>query len=323
MDFSHAPPAYDSVDSNSSFNDFSQWSEEQVADAVGKMGLSKAWKRYSTLCLEEELDGMTMKSITIEDLEKYKFKTVHARAVVNYFQSKTTPFPQKKHVMGLTEKEMKIMAPLVDQVEKCRQSCVKLEQVMVTLQTQKDEKLAQVDKWFQHAHTVLKQSHASITEEINNKFTEAHTLNTQYLEIARQVQQNITDTERKCLSFPAETLLDIKARTDKIKSLVDQCLAVAIPSRAHNFQLSVSFAPALVPFFAAVDRSELVIVNLRRSQFRSQRLVEPVGRTGWSNLKKKRNNSIMGWVGSRSRTPRSSKPLEMINKGSVRKNKST
>ena len=90
--------------------------------------------------------------------------------------------------MGLTEKEMNIMAPLVYQVEKCRLSCKQLEKMLTSLETQKNEQLAQVNKWFEHAHLVLNQSHAFSTGEIKVKCTEVHALLAQHLETTRQTQ---------------------------------------------------------------------------------------------------------------------------------------
>jgi hypothetical protein len=95
--------------------------------------------------------------------------------------------------MGLTEKEMNIMAPLVYQVEKCRLSCEQLEKMLTSLETQKNEQLAQVNKWFEHAHLVLNQSHAFSTGEIKVKCTEVHALLAQHLETTRQTQLNIAD----------------------------------------------------------------------------------------------------------------------------------
>lgn len=158
------PPPYDFDSPKKTSHDFAQWAEEQVADAVGKLGPSKAWERYSALCIEKELDGPTMMAISVDDLvNDYKFSKPHAKVVVEYFQPRTSPQPPN---LGLTENEMKIVAPLVDKVETCRASCDKFEKMLASLETQKDEKLTEVKEWVENAHSVLNQSHSCLTEEI-------------------------------------------------------------------------------------------------------------------------------------------------------------
>ena len=93
--------------------------------------------------------------------------------------------------MGLTETEMKIVAPLVEQAEKCRVSCEQFEKMITSLETQKDEKLAQVNEWFENAHTVLNQSHSHTTEEIKAKHAEVHSVLSRHLEATRKTQQEI------------------------------------------------------------------------------------------------------------------------------------
>ena len=66
---------------------FSNWTEEQVAVAVGGLGPSKAWQRYAAVCVEEELDGPTMAKMKVESLVKnHNFKEDHAAVVIDYFQ---------------------------------------------------------------------------------------------------------------------------------------------------------------------------------------------------------------------------------------------
>jgi len=65
--------------------------------------------------------------------------------------------------------------------------------MLTSLETQKNEQLAQVNKWFEHAHLVLNQSHAFSTGEIKVKCTEVHALLAQHLETTRQTQLNIAD----------------------------------------------------------------------------------------------------------------------------------
>eukprot|EP00457_Paulinella_chromatophora_P005355 gb/GEZN01005372.1/.p1 GENE.gb/GEZN01005372.1/~~gb/GEZN01005372.1/.p1 ORF type:complete len:538 (-),score=82.61 gb/GEZN01005372.1/:143-1756(-) len=246
-----------------SFPDFSSWTEEEVASAVGGLGASKAWKRYAALCVEEELDGQTMTAITVDILIKdYHFKKPHAQVVVNYFQPKASSPQPKPPVMGLTEKEMKLMEPLVGQAERCRESCKRLEKVLVSLGTQKEEELARVDQWFRRAHEVLTQSHASTTDGIKKDLDQVHALLAQHLVDTHKAQQDIEDSERQCLSFPAQTLSDIKERTTNITSLVDTCLAIGIPSLENDVRLSVSFAPEILPFFATKNPTAVAVVSL-------------------------------------------------------------
>jgi hypothetical protein len=78
----------------------------------------------------------------------HKFKKHHAAVVVKYFHPKASPPQPKPPVMGLTEKEMKLIEPLVSQAERCRDSCERLEQVLASLETQKDQELSRADSGF-------------------------------------------------------------------------------------------------------------------------------------------------------------------------------
>jgi len=246
---------------------FSNWTEEQVAAAVGGLGPSKAWQRYAAVCVEEELDGPTMTIVTVESLvQDYNFKKPHAAVVVNYFQPKTPSQSKEKEMklgggLGLTEKEMKLMEPLVGQVERCRASCERLEEVLASLKSQKDQELERMDNWFQQAHEVLTQAPTSTTENIKKEFNQVHDLLTQYLAETRKAQQDIESSERTCLSFPAHTLSGIKERTANITSLVDKCL-VDIASLENDPQLSVNLAPEILPFFNIKAPKPVAVVSL-------------------------------------------------------------
>ena len=245
--------------------DCSQWSEQQVADAVGALGPSKAWKRYAAVCIEEELDGPTMMAISVDDLVNYyKFKMPHARVVVKYFQTQSTATTPAPPIMGLTETEMKMVTPLVDLAEKCGVSGEQFEAMIASLATQQDAQLTQVNEWFEHAHSVLNQAHSHCTADIKTRCGQTNAVLTQHLGTIRTAQQHIKDTEAQCLSLPAKTLAEIQARTEQIYALVDQTLAVTLPSLENDvLHLSVDFAPTVLPFFATEDsRLALVCVTL-------------------------------------------------------------
>jgi hypothetical protein len=92
-----------------------------------------------------------MTKMKVESLVKnHNFKEHHAEVVVDYFQPKA-PSQSNPPGLGLTEKEMKLMEPLVGQVERCRASCERLEEVLASLKSQKEQELERMDNWFQQA----------------------------------------------------------------------------------------------------------------------------------------------------------------------------
>lgn len=293
------PPPYNATNEEKELLSFSQWTVQQVGEAVAKMGSATVWERYAGICIKEELDGATISAATAEDLVKeYGFKIVHARAVVRYFQPDSS---DGSRGYGLTEEDTKLIQPIVQLLDQCKQSATRLEGGLTSLEKRREECCDLVQRWFAHALQVLEGARLAALQDIEAKCRVTQILLNKHLATTREVEQEALVCEQQCLSLPAKSISEIQERTRQISELMKQCLARPVPGVAEEVcTLSVTFSEALAPFFEDGDAQQNIIqVNINEPDV-SAKLIpmanDFVFRSDWDE------NGIMYWLGTKGKT---------------------
>eukprot|EP00808_Paulinella_micropora_P030471 g77361.t1 len=178
------PPGGPAVMPSGAINskEMAQWNEEEVAQWLRSLGTGKAWERYASNFLEQEVDGGTLRYLSREALAKqYSVKDSHVEAIIGARDQleRKTPEPSTpaspKHTLAavpLTQQEVASLKNLSEEIRKIEQFCTAFSRVGPQLDAEMKRHEDKITKIFDEAKEFTIEYLRLVASNAKSQYTE-------------------------------------------------------------------------------------------------------------------------------------------------------